>query len=161
MSQKRFVNIAEMVISDSADDQLIAPNLGSCLGIAIYDRKKKIGGLIHCLLPTAKSDPAKAEQSPCTYVDTGFHLLFESMHNKGCSREDLVIVVVGGASINDPNGVFEIGKKNFTILRKLLWKNNLLMHANDVGGGSSRTLTLSIAEGSMTLKTEGKETKLN
>ncbi len=48
---------------------------------------------------------------------------------------------------------FKIGKRNFIVLRKLLWKNGLLMKSYDVGGNHPRTMTLNLAEGTVFVKT--------
>ena len=41
-------------------------------------------------------------------------------------------------------------------LRKLLWKNGVLVHAQDVGGHQiSRTMWLEVADGAVTLKIAG------
>lgn len=154
-SRQHLIGIAQMMISDNPEDVLVAANLGSCLGIAVYDRVNKWGGILHCLLPLSKSDPDKAAKNPCMYVDTGFSQLMEILLRRGTQKKDLLIVVVGGANINDENNVFEIGKKNLTVLKKLLWKNNLLLHAENCGESHSRTLALHIDTGKTYLKALG------
>jgi hypothetical protein len=46
------------------------------------------------------------------------------------------------------------------MLRKLLWKNGVLLNSYDVGGGVSRTMSLDIASGEVVLKIEGNEVSL-
>jgi chemotaxis protein CheD len=147
-----YAGIGEFVCSNNADAQLVASNLGSCLGIIAYDQSQKIGGMVHCLLPLSKSDEARAKEKPGMYVDTGFVLLLTELTNKGCKKSDLKIFVAGGSQINDEQGVFEIGKRNYTVLRKIIWKNNMLIAAEDIGGSIPRTLTLSINSGAVTVK---------
>jgi len=159
-AQSIHVGIAEIATSDTKEMQLVAANLGSCLGVTVYDHQQGWGGMVHCLLPLSKKDPKKARTQPCMYVDTGVAELLNRLLRMGSKKEDLSIKVVGGASINDEKNVFEIGKKNFTVLRKILWKNGLLIEAADVGGNNSRTMSLSIADGSVSVKTNGKEFKL-
>lgn len=160
MSNQTLVGIGEIAISTDPDSILVAPNLGSCLGISIYDSKLKIGGLIHCLLPLSKSDLVKAKEKPCTYVDTGVTHLLEILFAKGAKKQDLNLVVAGGASINDQNNVFEIGKKNITVLRKILWKNDILIKAQDVEANYSRTISLHVGSGEVWLKTHLEQRKL-
>lgn len=160
-SKKIMIGIAEMVISNNPEELLIAANLGSCLGVTVYDPVLKVGGLIHCLLPLSKSDQEKAKANPCMYVDTGVVMLLSEVLSKGAKKENLIITVAGGASINDSSNVFEIGKKNFTIFRKVMWKNNLLITAQDVGDHISRTLSLSIATGEVLLRKQGTVTELS
>ncbi|MCB0317545.1 MAG: chemotaxis protein CheD [Bdellovibrionales bacterium] len=155
MSRDDHVGIAQMKVSTDPSTVLTAPHLGSCLGVVIYDPIRKIGGVIHCLLPLSKSDPQKAKDKPCMYVDTGVVKLLEELIKLGASKKDLEICVAGGAQINDPENIFEIGKKNFTVLRKILWKNNLLIKAQDVGECHSRTISLNIGTGEVWLKANG------
>lgn len=154
-----LINIAEMKLSALPQEVLVATNLGSCLGIAAYDPQIKVGGMVHCLLPLSNADPKKAADNPYCFVDTGFAALLNELIAKGANRKHLVIVAVGGANINDSENVFEIGKRNYTALRKIMWKNGLLLHAEDIGGTASRTLFLEIGTGKCELKSEGK-TKL-
>ena len=160
MENQQVVGIAQFAVSDKPTDVLVAPNLGSCLGIAIYDFKNKFGGMVHCLLPLSKSDPEKASKSPCMYVDTGFALLMEKLIGKGSNKKDLQIVAVGGANINDDNNVFEIGKKNHTVLKKILWKNGLLLRSEHIGDTYSRTLSLYIEDGKVVLRAQGQALEL-
>ncbi len=158
---KTFIGIAEMKVSDDPEEVLIASNLGSCLGMTVYDHHRKIGAMIHCLLPLSKSDPLKAQLNPNMYVDTGVVAMLNELFKLGCNPKELEIVVAGCASINDTAGFFEIGKKNITILRKILWKNNLLIKSQDVGEDFSRTLSLNVGDGTVTLRANGSEKQLN
>ena len=160
MGNRILIGIAEMVISDDPEIILCAPHLGSCLGISAYDPKRKIGAMIHCLLPISKSDPEKAKEKPYMYTDTGFAAMISDLIGRGAGRNDLIICVAEGASINDKNNVFEIGKKNYTVLRKLMWKNNLLLKAEHVGDECSRTIGLSIGTGEVTVSFSGTQIKL-
>ena len=157
---QQFVGIAEMKLSRNEGDLLLATNLGSCVGVAMYDRESHVGAMIHCLLPMSKSDPEKAKKNPFMYVDTGIVKMLEELANAGAHLQRLTIVAAGGANINDENNVFEIGKKNITVLRKILWKNNLLMKAEHLGESVSRTLSLEIATGRTLLKCKGQVIEL-
>ena len=154
------VGIGEMHMRANTHSVLIAPNLGSCLGVAVYDNVKQTGALMHCLVPSARTTSDKGVSDPYRYVDVGMAKLIQTFLNDGSKKTDLTIVAVGCASMNDSNGTFEIGKKNFTIFRKILWKNNLLLKAHDVGGEMARTLTLKMASGEIWLKKQGEHSKL-
>lgn len=154
------VGIGELAISSNSDDTLIAANLGSCLGISVYDPKLKLGGLIHCMLPLSRSNPDKADEKPATYVDTGVVLLLSELVKRGSNKKDFIVTVVGGSNINDTNNVFEIGKKNYTMFRKVMWKNGLLIKAEDVGEHYSRTICLEVGSGAVWLKAQGTNTRL-
>ena len=160
MSQQHLIGIAQAKISQDANDVLVAPNLGSCVGVSVYDPVLKRGGMVHCLLPLSKADPAKAAQQPFMYVDTGVAKLIESLLAAGANRKQLIIIAAGGANINDDQNIFEIGKRNYTILKKILWKNNLLLKAESIGDTVSRTLSLDIATGKTYLKIRGETVEL-
>jgi chemotaxis protein CheD len=151
----QFIGIGQMKISSTPNDLLVAPNLGSCVGVAIYDVAHGRAAMLHCLLPLSKTDPAKAAANPFLYVDTGVATLLQKLADAGSVLKELSIVAVGGANINDENNVFEIGKKNETVLRKILWKNGLLLRSEDFGGSFGRTLSLQVGTGKLTLKANG------
>ena len=157
-----IVSIADMKISGNADDQLITYALGSCLGITVHDPVAGVGGMLHVMLPTSTIDPAKGEANPFMFVDTGVPRLFRDCMKAGAKRERLVVKVAGGAFSGEDERAdqFQIGKRNMIMLRKLLWKNGIMLHAEDVGGRVSRTMALDIADGAVTLKINGNETRL-
>lgn len=69
--------------------------------------------------------------------------------------ERLIIKVAGAGNMLDPNHRFNIGERNFTVLRKVLWKNNLMIANEDVGGTTPRTLYLEITTGRTLLRSKG------
>jgi chemotaxis protein CheD len=149
-----------MKLSRSPGETLVAANLGSCVGVAMYDAEAGVGAVIHCLLPMSKSDPAKAKENPFQYVDTGIVRMLELLVQAGADKRRLSISAAGGANINDDNNIFEIGRKNVTVLRKILWKNNLLLRSEHFGDSVSRTLSLEIGSGKALLKCRGQVQEL-
>lgn len=155
---KHVIGIADMKVSSAKDDILITYALGSCLGIAIYDPVAQVGGLIHIMLPLSSVNPEKAQSNPLMFVDTGVPLLFKNCYKLGAQKDRLIVKVAGGASLNHhDDDQFQIGKRNFTMLRKLLWKNNVLLNAYDVGENHSRTMSLNINNGEVLLKISNQE----
>ncbi len=151
------VGISDMRVSNRVGDVLITYALGSCVGVAMYDAIARVGGMVHCMLPLSKADPVKAMESPCMFVDTGIPMLFNALRNLGASKENLVVKVAGCAEILSDNGLFKIGERNYTIVRKILWKNNILINGEHVGGNSSRTMLVDIATGRVIVRTSGEE----
>ncbi|MCP4502325.1 MAG: chemotaxis protein CheD [Deltaproteobacteria bacterium] len=138
------IGISEMVVSKDIDAQVITYALGSCIGLVLYDPKKKCAGMLHYQLPSSKGKP---DVNPFMYADTGVPKLFQKMYKQGCKKENIIVKVAGGANINDANGIFDIGKRNYLILRKMLWKNDVLITSEEVGGNIPRTLSIEIASG--------------
>jgi chemotaxis protein CheD len=151
-----------MRISANPGDVLVTHALGSCLGITIHDPVASVGGLLHVMLPTGSIDPDRAAQNPSMFVDTGVPKLFLDCYKAGAKKERLVVKVAGGATTrgSEEDDYFQIGKRNFVMLRKLLWKNGVLLSSHDVGGCVSRMMTLEIGTGDVTLKIDGKVTNL-
>ncbi len=150
---KTTVGVSELRVSMNVKEIIVTYALGSCLGIALYDPVVKAGGLLHVMLPHSKVDPEKARLQPAKYVDTGFPKLLQECYKMGARKENLKIVVAGGASMKSlgKDDYFKIGKRNFTMLRKLLWKNGFMIHQQDVGGHISRTMALHISNGLVTI----------
>jgi len=155
----QVVGVADMKLSKNPEDVLITYSLGSCIGLVIYDPVEKIGGLLHYMLPDSSIDGEKAKKNPYMFGDTGIPLLFKESYKLGAKKNRLKIVVAGGAQINDQNGLFNIGKRNYMILRKLFWRNNVMADYEDVGGQVSRTIKLEIKTGHVWMKIPGHEMK--
>lgn len=150
------VDIADMRISDNPGDTLVTYSLGSCLGVSIYDPVIRVGGMIHCMLPLSKVDKEKSRLRPYMFVDTGMQEMLGQLYEAGMRKARAVVNVAGGSRVLDSQGVFKIGERNFTVLRKILWKNGLLMNVQEVGGNKSRTISLDIATGRFSIKSGGK-----
>lgn len=159
---KHIIGVAEMRISANQEDSLTTYALGSCLGITVYDPVAWIGGMVHVMLPLSTLDPAKAGMNPCMFVDTGVTKLFLDCYKAGARKERLVVKAAGGACVrgDEEADFFQIGKRNFVMLRKLLWKNGVLLKAFDVGGTEARTMSLDIATGEVILKVNGNSSTL-
>ncbi len=147
------IGISEMRVTDCTEDILVTYSLGSCLGVTIYDPIAKVGGMIHCMLPLSKLDQQKARSFPCMFVDTGIPLLFNEAYRLGAQKNRIIVKVAGCSQILDEKGLFNIGERNYTVLRKLLWKNNILISAEDIGGMESRTMFLEMDSGKVFIKT--------
>lgn len=159
MGTKVVVGISDMKVSRSPEEEIVTYSLGSCLGLVIFDPATKIGGMIHCMLPLSGSDPVKAKTMPFMYTDTGVILLLQALFEMGAAKKNLIVKAAGCSKILDEKGLFNIGERNYTVMRKILWKNNILITSESIGGAISRTLTLYMSSGRTTIKTAGVETE--
>jgi chemotaxis protein CheD len=150
---KTVVGVSDLHISSNINEVIITYALGSCLGIAVYDPIVRVGGLLHVMLPLSKADPEKARRKPAMYVDSGLNLLLNGMYDIGAKKNNLIISVAGGASMKrkTADDYFKIGKRNFTVFRKILWKNGFMIANQDVGGMKSRTMALRLSDGVVTI----------
>lgn len=157
------VGVADVKVSNNLYDRLVTYALGSCIGLCVYDPVVRVGGLLHVMLPTGSIDSAKMTQSPAMFVDSGVPLLFKECYKLGAVKARMIVKVAGGShtGATDDDDKYQIGKRNLLALRKLLWKNGVMLHAQDTGGIQvSRTMWLDIGTGEVTLKVNGAECKL-
>jgi chemotaxis protein CheD len=146
-----------MKISSLLEDEIVTYALGSCLGITLYDPVTRIGAMVHVMLPSSSIDPVKASSNPCMFVDTGVKKLFLDTYKAGAQRNRLIVVAAGGACANglEQDDYFQIGKRNVTVLRSILWKNGIILKNSDFGGNLARTMSLDIATGQVAIKISG------
>jgi chemotaxis protein CheD len=150
-----------MRVSREQGDVIVTHALGSCLGIAVHDPIACVGGMLHVMMPEGRMNPDKAAANPFMFVDTGVPTLFREIYDAGGMKGRLVVKVAGGANINNTsNDRFEIGKRNYIILKKLFWKNSILIDAEDTGGSIPRTMYMEIGTGRVWLNTAGVEKEL-
>ena len=153
------VEIGGLVVSDNPEDTLISYALGSCLGLAVYDPAARIGGLIHSKLPVARQARPEIGGGPAICTDEGAARLLQAVYDAGAEKHRLKITLAG---CGKPVKTFthDIGSRNYTIARKVLWKNGLLVHAEDVGGDKPRTISLAIATGEVIVSARGERIRL-
>ncbi len=134
-------------------DTIVTYALGTSLGLTAYDPVAKVGGLLHAMLPLSKTDPKKAEANPCIFVDTGVPRLFEEVCKMGGDKSRLIVRAAGCSRPLGDNEMFKIGERNYAVLKKILWKNNVLLESEDVGGTANRTLQFDVSTGELTIST--------
>ncbi|MDY7030461.1 MAG: chemotaxis protein CheD [Thermodesulfobacteriota bacterium] len=147
------IGVSDMKVSNHPESVLITRSLGSCIGMVIYDSVAKAGGILHFMLPESNVDPDKASKNPYMFADTGIPSLFKSVYTLGAKKQRMKVIVVGGGTILDQKGFFNIGKRNYMAAKKMLWKNNVIIDYEDVGGNVNRTIKLALQDGRIWLKT--------
>ncbi len=154
------VDIADLAVSGDPGDTIITYSLGSCIGLVLWDPAVHVGGMLHYMLPESQLSPEKAKSNPAMFCDTGVPRLFRAMYELGAIKTRIEVRVAGGSSLLDDNGTFNIGKRNYLALRKILWKNGVMIKAENVGGAISRTLKLDVGAGTVTIKSRNQEVPL-
>lgn len=133
--------------------------LGSCIGIALYDRMLKVAGLSHIMLPD--STQFKNATNPMKFADSAIPILIDKMQKQGCRKQNIVAKIAGGASMfnfSDKSIISDIGKRNSDAVRKTLKDIGIPIVAEDTGGNKGRTMILEACTGKVTLKIVGKGT---
>lgn len=146
------MGISDLKVSNKPDDVLVTYALGSCICVAVYDPKIRVGGLLHFMLPDSTLDAGKAKETPGMFADTGIPCLFKTCYAFGAEKSRMIVKVAGGASILDDTNYFRIGQKNITAMRKIFWRNNVMIDGEDTGKNYNRTVRLDLANGKCMLK---------
>lgn len=154
-----IVGISDIKVSNKAGDVIVTYALGSCIGIVVFDPVAKVGGLLHYMLPESALDLIKARENPAMFADTGIPLLFKSCYKLGAEKRRMVVKAAGGASILDDTNFFRIGQKNIMAMRKIFWKNNVMIDKEDTGLNFNRTIRLEMSTGKVLVRGSGGEMK--
>ncbi len=130
--------------------------LGSCVGITLYDSKKKIIGMAHIMLPSSKI--ATANTNRAKFADTGIVDLLEKMTALGAERKEIVSKIAGGAQMFNfasSNETLKIGARNSEAVKQVLNELRIPIVAEDIGGNHGRTIEISSEDGKLMVKTIG------
>jgi len=141
-------------------DELVTYALGSCLGLVVHDPVAKVGGLLHAMLPLSSINPEKAKSNPFMFVDTGVPELFLRLYEMGGQKGRMLVKAAGCANPMGKDQMFKIGERNYVVLKKLLWKDGVLLKAEDIGGSLSRTLHFNVASGQIVISSNGEKRAL-
>ena len=153
------VGIADMKVSADPEATLITCSLGSCIGVVVYDPKVRAGGILHYMLPEA-AEPDKAKDNPFMFANTGIPLLFKSCYELGAKKARMIVKVAGGSQIMKATEAFSIGQRNHGALRKIFFRNKVMIDAEDVGGSVARTMRFSIGTGVVSVRVPGQDYKV-
>ena len=123
--------------------------LGSCVGIALYDKISGIIGLAHMMLPTSQQN--KETQNIAKFADTAIPTLINEMIKIGAKRENIVAKIAGGAqmfSFTAGSELMRIGQRNIETTKLILNGLKINIISEDTGGNCGRTIELNSEDGS-------------
>ena len=151
------VGMGECKISKAKDSNLVAPGLGSCIGLILYDPINKIGAMAHVVLPDSTTT-SKEITTPGKYADTAVPYIIEQITNAGANKRNLVVSIAGGAqmfTLEKGSNVLNIGTRNNIAVKAALTKAGLKLNASDTGGNKGRTLRIDINTGTVYVRSIG------
>jgi chemotaxis protein CheD len=146
------VGIADCKLSSDPRRILVTYALGSCVGVAVWNRATRAGGLLHAMLPESSLDPERSIRSPYVFVDTGLRRLIELMRAKTESDDDLVVKVAGGAHLLSGSTRFQVGQENVEAVLRVVDEEGLRIDADDTGGSGSRTMQMQLMTGRVAVR---------
>lgn len=151
------VRIADLNLV-KAPQRITTIGLGSCVGIALYDKRLKIVGLAHIMLPNSKQFSTVTE--PFKFADLSIPILIQKMEEAGCLKRNLVAKIAGGASMfnfSDKKMISNIGERNVEMVKKILQEEQITIVSESVGGNKGRTMTVDPEDGLVYIKIVGRD----
>ena len=151
----QLINVGVAQIKLGSSPEVLRTILGSCVGICVFDRQKKTGGLAHILLPESTGP-----EQPEKYANTAIPMLVDLLFKQGCRREFMSAKIAGGASMfkfSAGNVLGQIGERNIEAVRKALAAKNIPLLQEDVGGNTGRVIDFFIDDGHVKVKAGNQE----
>ncbi len=149
------VGIADLNVAYSPD-KLITVGLGSCVGIAIYDKISGIGGLAHIMLPD--SSQFNKITNEIKFANLAIPILVQQMIKEGAKLRNMRAKIAGGASMfnfADKSIVMDIGSRNGIAVKNTLKTLSIPLLSEDIGGNKGRTLIFDVSSGILSIRTVG------
>ena len=110
--------MGELAASAVAGDVLVSLGLGSCIGLALVDRRLGVAGLAHVVLPASGGHASPASYK---FADRAVPELIDRVVAAGGRRPMLDAVLVGGASMFAvSSSTLEVGQRNEAAVRDQL-----------------------------------------
>ncbi len=155
--QETRVGVADIAVEKGEAGRITTHALGSCIGVTIFDPVTHVGGLLHFMLPKPSS-PEQAESKPAAMFATkGIPHLFRLGYELGAHKDRIIVCAAGGAGFLNDDAGFQIGRRNRMIMRKLFWKNNVVVAAEETGGSEARTMSIELNSGTVTIRSRNQE----
>jgi chemotaxis protein CheD len=154
-SKKYVIGIAELAVAP-ANNYLVTIGLGSCVATVIWDKRRKIGGMIHTILPSINEMPPSRTEPKTKFADSGIPILIDKVIRIGGKRRDLIAKIAGGSQMFALS-TMAIGKKNVKSAKKTLLLEKMPIIAEDVFGTQGRTIIFDTSTGVMIVKRGSKE----
>ncbi len=135
---------------------ILQADLGTCVGVALWDRRTRVGGLLHLLLaePPSSDNPWHPE----AYAATGLPLFLERLMREGATIADLEATVAGGALMGRVSRVdltLDIGGRTADIVESILREHQIAIRMIEIGGYFSCRLSLNLQTGDSTIEPLG------
>ncbi len=147
------VRVADYAVSADAANTLATVGLGSCVAIALYDARTRVGGLAHILLPSPAL--ARDQSNPAKFPSTAVPLLLREMAKLGAEPRRLTAKIVGGASMFGallPSGGINVGERNVVAVREALAAAAVPVIGEDVGADHGRSVYFHLADGRLEVR---------
>ena len=148
-----MVRRGELAVSSEPGHVLVSLGLGSCIGLALLDRRSHKAGLAHVVLPQSKGHNA---DNPMKFADFAVPELLSRVLGMGARRSSLQAVLVGGASMfATSSNALEVGARNESAVLEQLKGLRIPVVAAATGGNRGRTIRVDVSTTGVTVREAG------
>lgn len=150
---KRVIDVStgEVIVS-SEKVVLRSVAIGSCVVIAAYDGRRRIGAMAHVMLPGRA--PENAEEKT-KYAADGIEEMIAGMESAGAGRDDIEVCLVGAGNVLRKKDD-TICKDNIESTSEVLQARHIAVRGTVLGGTKRKGIFLDIEAGRVSY-TEGDE----
>jgi chemotaxis protein CheD len=141
-------------IAVAAQEGVLRTLLGSCIGLVLYDRRRRTGGLAHIVLPDSQGRSDQLGK----YVDTAVPELIRQMEAAADEKLQLTARFAGGANMFATSADETIGLQNSQRIRETLKNRGIAIEGDDCGGTKGRRLSFDVATGTVKVEVVGQDT---
>jgi len=154
-----MVRMGELAASSASGHVLVSLGLGSCIGLALLDRRLGVAGLAHVVLPQSQGD---MPENPRKFADVAVPQLVSELETLGARKQRLEAVLVGGAAMFAiSSSSLDVGQRNEAAVRALLENMRIPVVATATGGSRGRTIRVDVGTAGVTVREAGgKDTEL-
>lgn len=130
--------------------------LGSCVCLALWDRRAEVGGMAHIVLPDSR--PYRRPDRPGMFAELAPAALVETMRTLGARSSRIVAKIAGGAALFSAttrveSPIFEVGRRNVAALASALDRSGIPIVAEDTGGTAGRSIAFTVRDGLVSVRT--------
>lgn len=150
------VGIADYAVAEGGVT-FTTSGLGSCVGVALFDRRADVSGLAHVMLPSSK---VAASGNEAKYADTAIAAMLAEMEARGATARAVRAKLAGGSNVLDFSSLNgNIGTRNVEAVEATLADHGVAVAAADVGGDHGRSLRFDSATATLHVRSATEGTK--
>lgn len=150
------VGISDYKITE-APNELVTIGLGSCVGIALYEPRMRVGALIHIMLPDSSGFKDKSKWMK--FADLALPKVAMEIQEK-TNRKKLIAKIAGGASMfsfQSESKSAQIGRRNVQAVKQTLEALDIPLLGDHTGGNIGRTMFVDLVSFEVTVRMVNRE----
>lgn len=151
-ARMKTVRMGEIVVE--TDNQPVKTILGSCIGLALFDKDNEVGGLAHIVLPDSNGHEGPLGK----FVDTAIPELIRVIEESKGLKRKLSAKMAGGANMLNGSAGSTVGERNYESTKQFLKELGIPLLASHCGDDFGRRMTFYPGTGRVCIDIVGCET---